>query len=341
MVNLLMNRFNESPNAGGLHLSTLVQQLLSMIAQYGGVSANQAYSILCSGSSAPFNQVSKEDFIELLRQLGKSPESKEDYIMQSSDGLLLLGTVGEKMVAHYSFYTAFSTPEEYRLMANGHQIGTYPVEQMIVPDSLMIFAGRRWRVLSVDDDKKVIELKKARGGKLPDFGGEEIPVSLEVREEMWRIYNDSTVPLYLNTKAKELLKEARRNFRLYKLDKYRIVENGEEVLIFGWVGDLEMSTLAVMLMINGLKVGKEGIYLNISGVSKSDVESLLVSIGTSEPVLAEELAMLAENKVDEKYDHLLSERLLNLEYAKKNIRVEGAIALARDLMGIVEEPKTV
>lgn len=334
MVNLLMKGFNESPNTGGLHLSTIIQQLLSMIAQYGGVSANQAYTVLCSGSSAPFKNLSKEDFVELLRQLGKSPESKADYIMQSDDGLLLLGTVGEKLVSHYSFYTAFSTPEEYRLVANGQTIGTYPVAQMIVPDSLMIFAGRRWRVLSVDEDKKIIELKKARGGKLPDFGGDEIPVSLEVREEMRRIYNDSTIPIYLNAKAKELLVEARRNFRLCKLDKNRIVEKENDALLFGWVGDLELSTLAVMLMTRGFKVGKEGLYLNISGTSKKDLESVLVSIGTEEPIRPEELAMLAENKVDEKYDHLLSERLLNLEYAQKNIRVFGAIALARDLIGL-------
>lgn len=338
MVNLLMNRFNESPNAGGLHLSTLIQQLLSLIAQYGGVSAAQAYNVLCGEPSAPFNQVSKDEFVELLRQLGKSPESKADYIMQSSDGILLLGTVGERMVSHYSFYTAFNTPEEYRLIANGRQIGTYPVEQMILPDSLMIFAGRRWRVISVDEDRKVIELKKARGGKLPDFGGEEIPVSLEVRKEMWRIYNDNDVPEYLNDKARDLLREARRNFRLYKLHQKKVVENGEDILLFGWVGDLELSTLAIMLMNSGVKVSKEGVYLNVREAGKGQVDGLLFAIATGEPIAPEELAVFVENKVDEKYDHLLSEHLLNLEYAKKNIRVEGAIALARDLLNMSEDP---
>ena len=338
MVNLLMNRFNESPNAGGLHLSTLIQQLLSLIAQYSGVSATQAYNVLCGSPEAPFNQVLKEEFIELLRQLGKSPESKADYIMQSSDGLLILGTVGERIVNHYSFYTAFSTPEEYRLIANGRQIGTYPVEQMILVDSLMIFAGRRWRVLSVDEDKKVIELKKARGGKLPDFGGEEIPVSLEVRKEMWRIYNDNDVPAYLNDKARDLLREARRNFRLYKLHQEKVVESGEDILLFGWVGDLELSTLAVMLTNAGVKVSKEGIYLNVREAGRGQVDALLFAIATGEPIAPEDLAMFAENKVDEKYDHLLSERLLNLEYAKKNIRVSGAIALARDLLDMPVAP---
>lgn len=333
MVNLLMNRFNESPNSGGLHLSTLVQQLLSLIAQYGGVTATQAYQLLCSGSSSPFNLVTQEDFIELLKQLGQSAGSGNDYIMQSSDGTLLLGTTGERVVSHYSFYTAFNTPEEYRLISNGKQIGTYPVEQMIVPDSLMIFAGRRWKVLSVDEEKKVIELAKARGGKLPDFGGEEIPVSAEVRQEMWRVYNGGSIPVYLNSTAKELLKEARRNFRLHRLGEEKIIDNGGDALLFGWAGDLEMSTLAVMLMQTGTKVGKEGMYLNIEKANRIDAEALLTWVINQEPPTPESLAMLAQNKIDEKYDHLLSERLLNMEYAKKNIRVDGAIALAKTLVG--------
>ena len=333
MVNLLMNRFNESPASGGLHLSTLIQQLLSIIAQYGGVSAQQAYNLLCKSKSSPFHLVSQEDFVELLKRLGGSPGNGGDYIMQSSEGTLLLGSVGERVVAHYSFYTAFNTPEEYRLISNGKQIGTYPVEQMIIPDSLMIFAGRRWRVISVDEEKKVIELAKSRGGKLPEFGGEEIPVSTEVREEMWRIYNGSNIPVFLNTQAKELLKEARKNFRAYRLDKNRIIEDGKDALLFGWVGDLEMSTLASMLMQTGVKVGKESLYLNLADSSGIDAEALLSWVLNQEPSKPEDLALLVENKVDEKYDHLLTERLLNLEYAKKKIRVDGALQLANILLG--------
>jgi len=332
MINLLMNRFNESPSSGGMHLSTLIQQLLSTIAQYGGITAEQAYNLLCKGAYSPFSFVSQEDFIELLKQLGGKAGSGKDYIMQSTDGTLLLGKIGERVVSHYSFYTAFNSPEEYRLISNGKQIGTYPVEQMIVSDSLMIFAGRRWKVISVDEEKKIIELAKARGGKLPEFGGDEIPVSTDVRQEMWKIYNGNTIPVFLNTQAKELLKEARRNFRLYKLDKKRIIQDGENALLFGWVGDLEMSTLAVMLMQTGVKVGKESIYLNLSDSSEIDAEALLSWLLNQEPVAPEDLAILVENKIDEKYDHLLTERLLNLEYAKKNIRVKGALALANTLL---------
>jgi ATP-dependent Lhr-like helicase len=39
-------RWCEPPREGALHLSTLVQQLLSLIAQYGGATAADAYRVL-------------------------------------------------------------------------------------------------------------------------------------------------------------------------------------------------------------------------------------------------------------------------------------------------------
>ncbi|RYG48748.1 hypothetical protein EON79_03520, partial [bacterium] len=50
----------------------------------------------------------------LLRRL-----HEKKLIVQSSDGTLLAGEVGERLVNHYSFYSAFATPEEYRLVHYG------------------------------------------------------------------------------------------------------------------------------------------------------------------------------------------------------------------------------
>src|SRR5450759_1188464 len=47
MVNLLLERWNEAPDSGGLHLSTLTQQLLSLIAQHGGITPLQAERLVC------------------------------------------------------------------------------------------------------------------------------------------------------------------------------------------------------------------------------------------------------------------------------------------------------
>src|SRR6266545_1079412 len=48
MVQLLLERWFEPPGLDDLHLSTLTQQVLSIIAQHGGVRPAEAYSALCA-----------------------------------------------------------------------------------------------------------------------------------------------------------------------------------------------------------------------------------------------------------------------------------------------------
>ena len=118
MVELLIERWCEPPASQALHLSTLIHQVLSVIAEHGGVSAKQAYDTLCI--HGPFRCVDPSLFSRVLRQIG-SPDVQ--LIEQAPDGNLLLGTVGEKLVEHYSFYAVFQTPEEFRVVANGRLLG--------------------------------------------------------------------------------------------------------------------------------------------------------------------------------------------------------------------------
>jgi hypothetical protein len=66
MTELLSEGWCEPPEPAALHLSTLTEQLLSLIAQHGGATPAQAYAALCSGSS-PFQAVTKAMFDDLLR----------------------------------------------------------------------------------------------------------------------------------------------------------------------------------------------------------------------------------------------------------------------------------
>ena len=114
MVNLLLARWCEPSGTGRLHLSTLVQQLLSLIAQFGGVTAGRAWSILSKAFAAE-----QSTFVQVLRSLGS-----RQIIRQEPDGTLLLDEAGERIVNHYSFYAAFATAEEYRIVAAGKTLGT-------------------------------------------------------------------------------------------------------------------------------------------------------------------------------------------------------------------------
>jgi len=305
MVNLLLGRWNEAPSDGGLHLSTLVQQLLSLIAQHGGVSAQEAYLTLCK--HGPFSRVSATLFTALLRALG---DEKVDLLVQAGDGLLLLGGAGERLVNHYSFYAAFRVADEYRLIAAGRTLGTVPVDYPLMGGSLLIFGGKRWKVTSVDDRAKVVELVRSTGGLAPHFTGTGGHVASRVRQEMRRVYLGADVPAYLDESAARLLGEGRANFTRFGLATNPVLAYGKSTLVFPWRGDRACSTLGVALT-GGGGVSVEGVCLTMNGAGRTETIARLEELLADGPPDPLELAAKVATKVAEKYDEYLSEDLLN------------------------------
>ncbi|RII26759.1 MAG: DEAD/DEAH box helicase [Geobacter sp.] len=330
MVRLLLTKWYEPPPTGGLHLSTMVQQMLSLIAQYGGVTAAQAYNVLCK--NGPFPLVSQRMFTDFLRNLGE-----QRLIMQASDGLLLHGQFGERIVNHYSFYTAFTTPEEYRLVSGDRTLGTLPIDRPIAVDSLMIFGGRRWHVMDVDVAKKVIVLKPAKGGKAPVFGGEAGWIHDRIRQEMLEVYKDKNVPVFLDAQARDLLAEARENFNRYCLAKKTMLSYGSATYLFCWMGDRVQDTLAAMLRSRGLKAVNEGVAVVVGNTSLDELKNCLGELQKSGVPDAYELAISVLNKACEKYDLFLSDELLSADYAASKLDAEEAYNSVKALLNQKEE----
>ncbi|MEP2426620.1 MAG: helicase-related protein, partial [Tateyamaria sp.] len=207
MIDLLLEGWCEPPKPQALHLSTLVHQILSVIAQRGGAPANILYSVLCR--EGPFRQVTKAMFTDVLRALGH-PET--GLIEQTDGGLLLLGQNGERLVEHYSFYAVFKTPEEYRLVSNRRELGTLPIDNILSPGMMLIFSGRRWLVQEIHDREKVIMVKPAKAGVPPVFGGDPGEIHDNVIARMFDVLKADIKPLYMDANALGMLEEARLNY---------------------------------------------------------------------------------------------------------------------------------
>lgn len=117
MIQLLLANWFEPPRTSGLHASTLVQQLLSIIAERGGVTVAQAWKLLIEEGA--FGAMSRTDFFALLKELGT-----RDLIAQDGNGLLLHGGRGGKLVNHYEFYSAFVSEDEFRVVCEGKALGS-------------------------------------------------------------------------------------------------------------------------------------------------------------------------------------------------------------------------
>lgn len=261
MIELLLEGWCEPPRPAALHLSTLVHQILSIIAERGGASAARIHRVLCQ--EGPFRKVDGETFSKVLRTLG---DPQTGLIEQAADGLLLLGPTGERIVEHYSFYAVFQTAEEYRLLWDGRELGTLPVDNVLIPGMLLIFSGRRWRVVEVDDRDRVISVMPSKGGAPPIFGGDPGDIHDEVVSRMIEIFEDNISPVYLDRAAAELLDEGRRAYRQIGLDEARGISQGPA----SWVvatrkGTVITTTLALALQTEGFEVEMHDGFLEVSG----------------------------------------------------------------------------
>ncbi len=327
---LLAQGWCEPPDdgvTGALHLSTLVQQTLSVIAERGGVRAAPLWKLLAK--TGPFRAVDQTLFAEFLRAL-----HDKRLVSQMDDGTLLLGEVGERIVAHYSFYAAFATPEEWRLVADGRTLGTLPVEHPLIPDGLLVYAGRRWRVLTVDSEHRVVDLAPARGGRAPIFGGTDVWVHERVRETMLAFYQaDDDLPPFLDAAARNLAEEGRDNFRRFGLDRERVVPSGaDDTLVFLWAGDQAAATLALELFRRGVKTHGDGVCLLLANTPPNAARALLQDVneeGLADPLT---LAALVPNVEREKYDNFLPPVLLVRQYAARFVDADGAARLVARIL---------
>jgi ATP-dependent Lhr-like helicase len=331
MISLLLEGWFEPPRTHGAHLSTLVQQMLSFIAQNGGATIGQLYALLCA-PGAPFAGVTKDEFIALVRHLGQG-----DLLVQESSGLLLHGQLGEKFVNHYTFYAAFVTDEEYRIVAAAKTLGTLPVSQMLVAGQRILFAGKTWLVEDVDDQQKVIYVVRVRGGVPPLFNGGIGRTHTRVWQRIRELLESpEPPPAFLDEIAKRFLGEARANYRYLRLDETFVVEQGREVVLMTWLGDAGNEAIACLLRYKGWTAHATRAGIEVAKLNRSTAELVETLSNAAMDELPESDILLtdAKNLRREKWDWVLPDGLMRKAYASSYLNVGEAMDWLREAAAI-------
>ncbi|MGN7741522.1 DEAD/DEAH box helicase [Pseudomonas sp. 22526] len=323
MIRLLIAGWFEPPRSQGMHASTLVQQCLSTIAQLGGATAAQLWgNLIASGS---FASVSKSELISLLKGMGE-----KELVVQDSSGLLLPGELGERLINHYEFYTAFTSDEEFRLLRDGKPLGSLPVSRPLTKGQRIIFGGRRWQVQDVDLEAKVIVVTAARGGQPPQFEGLGAQVHDRVRHEMKNVLMETTPCPFLDKQAQTLLDEARRNFHALGLGSKPITGSTSSSHLLTWQGDYTNDALALFLNHVGIPCDNTGLSLAI-GLSEVDTLKALRVVGELDATDIAPILENVENMIREKWDWALPRHLLMRSFASSHLNLQDAIELARTI----------
>lgn len=321
VTSLMLERWIEPPSGKSLHLSTLVQQILSMIANQGSITAAGAYKVLCR--HGPWGNVSPDFFARVLRGLGSAK-----VIQQLGSGELVVGELGERIVSSHTFYTAFEVPDEFRLVAGGKAIGTIPVDNPIVIGQLLLFGGRRWKVVDVDLQARTISLVPGSSGKAPIFGGEAAPVHGMVKRRMLELYQSSDIPPYCDSSTHAMIERGRSYFSANGIGSHPFVKRGRFLYWFLWESDRVVMTLVVILVLSGFEAFRYGCCLVVDHKGEPDELVDLLKDALQQDSLLDTLKATVVPVPLGKYDSLIgSPDVLSEAFISEKMDLSGAAEL--------------
>lgn len=315
IIELMREQRYETPSIARYHFSTLIQQILAVIAQFGGFYPKDGWTLLCQNGA--FKNVTPELFLELLKSLGE-----KEVISQLNTGLIVVGKVGERILKSPDFYVAFVSPVDLTVInkANSKRIGM--IQYVPSVGKVIILSGKRWLVESFDEATSKIYVSYVKSGGAAMFAGEGIEIDHIVVEKMREIYLEDTIYSYLDerTDAKEHLKQSRIFFNHNNLGATSFLKYGNENYFFNWEGTKANRTLALLAQYCLNKQCDYGSFF-VSNLTAEDVELLRQA---NKPDLVELASILPRQlKTYQKYDNLLSDKLLNIEYANTYLDVNS------------------
>jgi ATP-dependent Lhr-like helicase len=322
IVELLLSGWVEPPEPPSRDLSTLTQQIMSVIGEVGGIKASDIFNALCV--RGPFTDIDKSLFARVLRRLGE-----KKILEQMPEGDLILGSLGENLYRHYSFYSAFEAAETYGVLCGAERLGELDAAPEL--NQLIVFSGRKWIVLEVDRERKEIQVAPSQGQGQTRFGGKGGMLDDHAAMEMKKVLMTGDTPIYLDDAGKTLLDQCRKTAWEEKIgDKPILATKPGKCCVLTWRGSRINSTILAMFRKMGAKGADAAVGIELQ-VSPETATRMIREILTANHDPAE-LALLVLNDLPTgKYDWLLGEDLCAVYHAAQSMRIEEAIQTLREI----------
>ena len=305
VIELLKAHKYETPTIDCIHLSTLIQQILSLIAEYGSFYPKDGWKLLCQNGA--FSNVPVNLFLKLLRDLGKN-----DVIRQMENGQIIIGPTGDEILSDKEFYAAFTTYPEFEIInsQNGEHIGS--ILALIGLGFCIVLGGRKWVVTEIDYKLGRAYVEPSDYGVIPMFFSDCYEIDGIIVQKMKDIYMSDDIYPYLDMKSEALISlHSARSFFAHKHLEKCFPFWGEDSILMTWAGSKINRTISLIANLYLEKIlGFNHIFIN--GLSKEHVLEILQKPKPK----AEELCPFLMRCVKEtkKYDYLLSDELLDIGY---------------------------
>lgn len=307
----------EPTDVAPLGLSTLVHQTLALLRDPRGLTAQQAWSVLCS--KGPWRgRVDTDAYALLLRSLA------QHKLIRQEGSTLLLDEAGHRLVQRRDFCTVFATPAEYTLQHKGKEIGTLPVSYLPAPGSCLVLGGRTWQVTEIHAQGWVLDVVPDKRGVPPRFSGSPGRVHRRVRQTMRALYEGAGTPSCLDDTGRAALAKARDVYAAEGLDLHGIIAVGDTSLIALWTGDRELNTIRRWIETRhpGRQPEACGIGLRVRGTLQDTTALVRELLQEESPEALDLVPTVAPPTA--KYDHYLPQELLRQDHASRYLDVPAA-----------------
>jgi len=162
----LEEKWIEPPDIPNLPLSLLYHQTMSAItAQTELTAADLADRVL---RLSPFANITLDQYRTLLLHMLET-----EHLERVEGGGLIIGATGERIVNNYHFYATFQDETSYLVRDGTREIGSiqslpiigdrFSIQSLPIIGDRFRLAGRAWKVVNIDDDKRVIQVEAVKG----------------------------------------------------------------------------------------------------------------------------------------------------------------------------------
>lgn len=320
-------RWIEPPEIPKLPLSLLYHQTMSLITSYTELHPPELAERVLTLS--PFKKVNFDSYRALLRHL-----MDIEHLERIEGGGLIIGVKGEKIVNNYRFYATFQDETAYLVREGQKEIGS--VEMLPQIDDRFRLAGRSWHVVEIDEEKRTIYVKRAKGKAKTAWVGGNRTLHTRILQRMQKILEEDVDYGYLEERAIARLQSVRVHARKNGLTRGGLFSiGGHHAMLLPWRGYKVMHTLYLMLNHAGFKPTDHTYYMDIPC---SDFEALRFKLAdlVNNPPTAQTLAQIPSLPLLylNKYDRYVPESLLREAYATDQLDIIGAVEFLKSMDSI-------
>ena len=174
--------------------------------------------------------------------------------------------------------------DEFRVRDKSREIGTIPDAPDV--DSTLVLAGFMWRVLSVDTERRIVEVARAKGRGKTRWTSPGIEIHTRILQKIRQTLLADSDYVYMTERARLRLGIARRAAQRVELARTSILPLADRSLpgIFPWCGTRQFATLVLLLRHGGFGVpDQDPPYFLVVEASCASADDLRVQLRRSVP----------------------------------------------------------